>query len=139
MINKDINYSEYLMDNKVKSITYEEYIEEHVSAGDQIAIKEYIEESILKRIEEAIKKGYKPDSPEATLIKAKNEATAINRQRKIDSLFENVEYIPFLIQDTETYIKRCDYINYSDYICENIDKTINYNDQNNIVFLLFDI
>ena len=128
---KEISYKEYLEENlKSGAITYAEYIGSHgvSSYTDDFKIKEHIEKDILRRIEEAIKKGYKSDSPEDTLIKAKNEATAINRQRKIDSLFESVEYIPFLIQDTETYINRCNYINYSDYICENIDKTISYSE-----------
>ena len=129
-----INYTDYLAETLNKSISYSEYLSEHNPLSG-----EDLEQDILKEIALAMKKGYKPDSYEAHLIKAKNAATAINRQKQIDCIFNDVEFIPMLIQNTNEYKNRYSYlyddyikenleksIMYSEYICENIDKTIEY-------------
>ena len=128
---ENIDYSEYFTEKmKEESITYEEYIKVNTTPEETAAlnkkIKDYIEDDILQKISQAVKKGYKVGSYEAQLIIAKNEATSINRQRQFDCLFNDSEFIPMLIQDTTSYEACKNW--YSEYICQNLDKSINYSE-----------
>jgi len=58
------------------------------------------------------------------LKKAEKKVIAINRQRKIDAILEDKEYIPFLIEETEEY-KLYNDLN-SHYSYENMYKSIAY-------------
>jgi hypothetical protein len=52
--------------------------------------------------------GYQGIYPEKLLLKAKKVATSINRERKLDSLLDDVDYIPFKLEESKEFQ---DYIN----------------------------
>jgi hypothetical protein len=121
----DINtsYSDYIKESLEMSIKYHEYND---FSNDDYCDNCYPLEVIENQIQEVIKKGTKLDSKEQLLIDIHNKRIAINRERHMDSLLNDIQFVEFDLRELEDFKRWRNYINYGDYICENLDKTINY-------------
>lgn len=56
------------------------------------------------------------------------EVTAVNRERKLDSILEDKEYIPYTAEETQIYKDWIRMYEYSEYINKQLEDTINYSE-----------
>ena len=114
----DINtsYSDYIKEGLENSIKYSEYT-------DDFCDNCYPLEVIENKIQEVLKKGNKLDAKEQLLIDIHNKRIAINRKKHMDYLLDDIQFVECDIRELEDFKRWRNYINYSDYICENLNKT----------------
>jgi hypothetical protein len=93
-----INYQDYLAENLKNSPSYAVYT----------AIDPYGDSDLLK--------------------KAKSKVTAVNRERQIDDILDDVPFEPLKIEDTDEYKEYMATCLYSTYIAENLDRSICYSE-----------
>lgn len=82
----NISYGDYIGDNLNESISYSDYIAEQIDST--ISYSDYLSSFGKKK---------------KLLDKAKKKVTAVNRERQIDSIIFDKDYIPLDIKETEEY------------------------------------
>lgn len=56
------------------------------------------------------------------------EVTAVNRERKLDSILEDKEYTPYTAEETQTYKDWLRMYEYTEYINKQLEDSINYSE-----------
>lgn len=60
--------------------------------------------------------------------KIEKEVTAVNRERKINSILEDKEYVPYTAEETQTYKDWLKMYEYTEYINKQLEESINYSE-----------
>jgi hypothetical protein len=115
-----INYKDYIAEEIDINTSYSDYF------SDEYSDNCYPLEIIENKIQEVLKKGAKLDYREQLLIDIHNKRIAINRKRHMDFLLDDIQFVECDIRELEDFNRWRNYINYAEYVCENLDKSISY-------------
>jgi hypothetical protein len=97
-----------MKEKKCGCITYQDYLAEEIDINTSYS--DYIKESLENKIQEVIKKGTKLDSEEQLLIDIHNKRIAINRERHMDSLLNDIKFVECDIRELEDFKKWRNYL-----------------------------
>jgi hypothetical protein len=122
----DINtsYSDYLkegLENAIKYANYSDYF-----SDEDYCDNCYPLEVIENKIQEILKKVTELDYREQLLIDIHNKRISINRQRHMDFLLDDIQFVECDIRELEDFKRWRNNINYAEYVCENLEKSISY-------------
>ena len=109
-----ITYQDYLAEEIDINTSYSDYNEYNDFSDDDYCHKCHPLLRVENKIQEVLKKGTKLDSEEKLFIVLHNKRIAINRERYMDSLLNDIQFVECDIRELEDF-KKCR--NYLEDVC----------------------